>query len=145
MSGLGNFVFWLAVAAGLLLGVAIVLATLAAHGTPQRVEDLDGSTLKQISRERANDAYRKLLWSRGLTIVAAICVFVGSAFVWKEGIASDDPSTEITAIATTEDGVTRCGSLSRSSDGALSMTAGGASLALQEASEVEPVDDCPSD
>ena len=139
----GNFAFWLVIAAGLLAGAAIATAAFAAQGTPQRYERLDGWTLSKISRERTRRATVLLLWSRVLAVIAALAVFGGFAISWQAGIGEEE-STAINAIAVAEDGSVRCGELSSSSDGKLSLVTGDETISVGERSDVDTVESCPA-
>jgi hypothetical protein len=138
----GNIAFWLAILAFALTGVATILATFAAQGTPQRYESVDGWTLSKVSRERASKATGRLLWSRVFTVLAAIAVFVSFGLAWEAGIASDEPSTT-SAIVVTDEGTVRCGELEAAADGALSVVAGEETLTVAKNSDVDTVDSCP--
>lgn len=142
----GNVAFWLTVAAAILATLAIALATFAAQGTPQRYRGLDGWTLSKVSRQRAQQAFVWLLWSRVLAVIAAAAVLGGFAIAWKAGIASEDTPEAISAIAVTDDGKVRCGELQIAADGDLSLAIGDPPVAqpLRENSDVDTVDSCPT-
>lgn len=139
----GNFAFWLIVAAALLAGVAILLAALAAQGTPLRFRHLDGWTLSEVSRESTAKASVLLLWSRVTAVTAALALFVGFGISWQAGIASDDPDEGVSAIAATADGVVRCGELGAAAEGALTLVVDGAAMSIREGSTVDTVEACP--
>lgn len=142
-TGTGNVVFWLSAASGLLAAAAIVFASLAAQGTPHRVQGLDGYALKRITADGARLAADRLLWSRTFTVVAAASVLLAVGISWKAGIATGTPSST-SALAVTSDGVVRCGTLQAGSDGAVMMTAGTAHYALRDGAPITTVDSCPA-
>lgn len=139
----GNFAFWLTVAAAVLAGLSIAFATFAAQGTPARYKSLDGWTFRQVSRSSSLTAMRRLLWSKILAVVGAIAVLTALGISWKSGIASEEPAAGVTAIATTVDGRLRCGELSTSSLGGVSIAFGKDTMRVDGSSEIEIVESCP--
>jgi hypothetical protein len=138
----GNVVFWLTVTAAAMAGLSIVTATFAAQDAPARYKGLDGWTLRTASRDLAQAAMRKLYVSRVLGLVAAVAILAVAGISWQASIAKEIEPTGNTAYAVTTDGRLRCGELSTSSLGGVSIATGKGTK--QVAGKVEPVDKCPA-
>jgi hypothetical protein len=141
----GNFAFWLTVAAAVLAGLAIALATFAAQGTPARYKGLDGWTLRNVSRNRTLVAMRQLIWSRILATIGAVAVLAALTIGWKSGIAEEHPSSSLNGFVTTVDGKMRCGALDTSDRGRVSVAVGKTTMPVSGKSEIDIVETCPPD
>jgi hypothetical protein len=141
----GNFAFWLTVAAAVLAGLAIALATFAAQGTPANYKGLDGWTLRNVSRKRTLVAMRQLMWSRILASVGAVAVLAALTIGWASGIAEEHPDPGVNGFVTTVDGKMRCGTLDTSGRGLVSVAVGKETMPVSGESEINIVESCPPD
>jgi hypothetical protein len=133
-----------AIAAGLALG-AVILAALAAQGTPRRFRTLTGRTLARTSAAAAETAVRNLNVSRGLAIAAASLLVAGTLVAWGVGISqSDDEKTAPNVVVETVSGALRCGVLAVEGEGVGLVNAEKTPIVLDGVvTLLEVVDACP--
>jgi hypothetical protein len=138
----------LIVLAVLLAGAAILLAALAAQGTPRWAKKLDGWTLKTYYREQARKARTELAWSRVLAVTAALSIVAGVSVTWFEtlGTRGTKPTPSAQSAIITSGAVVRCGALTVAPNGdVLFATTGRTPVPLSNlhVSNVIPVASCP--
>lgn len=126
------------------LGVAIVLAALAAQGVPTWIEGMDGPRLRRLSGLAARGAARKLFWSRVLTVIAALLVVSSMAFAWYAQIVAAEGAgpTSQNAIVVTALGAV-CGAITTADDGQIQMKIGEDDTPIASPLAVSLVEKCP--
>ena len=132
-------------AAAVLVIVAVILAALAAQGSPSWNPKFVGTTLQNAVATQSKRAVRELLWSRILTIVALTLVLFGLWVVWWATIDAKQKAPAPTTDAIVGSGTAMvCGVLDTGGDGSLTVTPdGGSAVAVSSGTAVTIVDDCP--
>lgn len=132
------------VAVGVLVGAAvllalrgIVLAALAAQGTPARIE-YTGSALRDFTANEAEEAGDLLRFSRVLVVVATLVAGVAVALVWFGPEESKPPSVQ---LVITETGAPACGVLKAGAGD--TVTVGGVPIKVSEIRSITTVPTCP--
>ena len=132
------------IAVGVLIGVAvllalrgIVLAALAAQGTPARIE-YTGAALRDFTVNEAEEAADLLRFSRVIVIVATLVAGAAVALAWYGPEESKPPSLQLVIIET---GPPACGVLKTGSGDAV--TVDGASIEVSEIRSITTVPSCP--
>lgn len=132
------------VAVGVLVAVAvllalrgIVLAALAAQGTPGRIE-YTGSALREFTVNEAEEAGDLLRFSRVLVVVATLVAGVAVALVWFGAEATKPPSLR---LVITDTGPPACGELKTGAGDAV--TVGGTVISAREIRSITTVPKCP--
>ncbi len=98
---------------------AIILAALAAEGTPTDVV-VDASNVKQFYRDATVVAGWQLIASRVTAVLAVLVVSVAIGVSWFAPVGAASPQLRLVSLTS---GKTLCGSLSVNTDGTLKLTA----------------------
>lgn len=110
---------------GLLAGIAVLLAAMAAQGsTPKLFTNWNGPTLERETTIRTEKAALQLRAARCLGMLAAVVVFVAGAIgVWFGVTPNASPQSVVVVV---KSGAIYCGELAKSSNG--EVTVGGVSV-----------------
>lgn len=136
--GLAYTLTCLVLAAALATGAATALAALASQGSPKIFDVLTGPTLKAHVETSYHTVARQLLWSRLLTVLAALLIASGVALTWFNSIPGEQAST-VNILIVGEDGTITCSPVK---DGTLGVDAS-ARAALAHSATVQLVSSCP--
>lgn len=120
--------------AGVLAGIAIVTAALAAQGVPTWRHNLSPEVLADDTKRAQQSTVRFLAASRWLALTAALLLFASTAGVWLlEAVAKPEPA-HVRVVVIANDGTARCGIVS-------SETHGDLQLRTSASAQPEPLDD----
>jgi hypothetical protein len=124
---------------------AILLAAVAAQGTPARLR-IDVSSVRELYERAARAAADELRYSRILTVLATLLVATAIGLAWFAPEPAEGGPSNVLAFGT--DGrVLACGTLSTTKARALAITPPGAdkpqTLLPAALRAIVPVDDCP--
>jgi len=129
---------WLGAVTGVLSMTGLILAALASQGTPQWLDILDGTALRDHLESRTPIAIMQLKWSRWLIVASATLLVVIAVIATSSSLSKDE--TTQTFIVVFQDEPPRCGILSFDSEGRATL----AGATLPPARQLLPVDSCPS-
>jgi len=136
-----------ATAAGLLFGLAlllalaaIVLAALAAQGTPKRMRSPSGADVRAWYAASARRAANQLLASRICAVVSVLVLAVGIGITWFAPSGESAAAPTVVAV-TTRSGAISCGELHAS--GQATIAVGTATLPVRDVVSIVPTGTCP--
>jgi hypothetical protein len=133
----------LAVLAVAAAAAATYLGALAAQGTPENLDNLNGWTLKQLYKDRLPIAIGRLKKSRALTLAAALLILSAVVIAWLAALHGRGKTEGQSVLVTSVQGRVMCGKL-KLIDGKLVLEFGkGANQPLEGVRQVVTVAACP--
>lgn len=117
---------------------AILLAALAAQGTPKRARAPGGAAVREWYRASAGRAATQLVTSRVAAVAAVLLLAAGIGITWY---GPTSPSSSAAVVVVTRSGAIACGDLRPSARSTLSV--GTATFEVSDVVSVVPVAVCP--